>query len=285
MTDFRKLMSIINEAQVERGNAPPKYDPADEIHYEASRRTGYFGSQGAGALLLAKTTGRILLLHRSEGVHEGNTWAGCGGAFNPAKGETPVSKTRQEIREETGYVNRVPLIPLPFIFRDGEFRYYNFLGLVDDEFNPELGWEATDSKWCDYGHWPNPLHSGIRALFSDQPSTDIIKHYVSLYQYGDEHPGEIPEIDESVVVTPNIANAMATQAATQAASANAQGPLATTQTQQGGQATGTPDTSGASNGSTPSPVQAGGTSTGTGTNDNGNQQQTTPKSLAPITSQ
>jgi len=298
MTDFRKLMSIINEAQVEAGHTPPKYDPNDDVHYDAMKKTGYFGKQGAGAILLAKNTGRVLLMHRSSEVHMGMTWGGCGGAFDPDT-ENKIDKVRKEIKEETGYVSRVPLVPLPFIFRDGTFAYHNYLGLVDNEFEPVLGWESIDYIWCEYGHWKSPLHPGVAALFSDPESEKIIKHYASLYRHSDEHPEISETLDEDMVVTPNIANTMATQAATQAASANANGATSPAQAAQGSQGSvpaqgsatpapndGTPPATGTTPAApTPAPGTPTTTAPGTGGDNDSAPATTTPKSLAPITSQ
>lgn len=144
----------------------------DNDHQDALDRTGFWGRAGAGCIILAKTTGRILLAHRSEDVEQPHTWGSWGGAIDA--GEDPATAVRREVSEETGYHEPVEVIPL-FIFSSGTFRYYNFLVVIEHEFEPELNWETQGYEWCEWGKWPTPLHFGLISLFKDAASVQKIK--------------------------------------------------------------------------------------------------------------
>ena len=144
----------------------------DEEHFDALRKTGFFGKMGAGCVFLARDTGRLLLAHRSESVEQPHTWGGWGGAVN--SGETPEQAVRREVGEEASYHGHYELQPL-FVFSSGTFRYYNYLVIVDEEFTPHLDWETQGFRWCEWGEWPEPLHFGLVSLFSDPASAAKIK--------------------------------------------------------------------------------------------------------------
>lgn len=144
-------------------------------HAKALCETGFWGKQGAGCIFLARTTKRILLAHRSPYVLEPNTWGSWGGAIDP--GENPVNAVIREVKEESGYTEDMDIIPL-YVFTSGTFRYFNFLVVVDSEFEPNVDWETQGYKWCVYGEWPSPLHFGLQNLFNDAESINKIKLYL-----------------------------------------------------------------------------------------------------------
>lgn len=150
---------------------PPEYDPEDAEHYDALDKTGFFGNQAAGCVFFAKSTGRFLLMLRSNKVLEPLTWGNCGGAHKSE--EQPIKAAEREGREETGYTGSMQMVPA-FVFTSGNFRYSNFFAVIQNEFVPDLGWEAIDYKWCEYGDWPEPLHFGMKALFSDAETQNMI---------------------------------------------------------------------------------------------------------------
>lgn len=144
----------------------------DDDHQEALDQTGFWGRAGAGCVFLARDTGRILLAHRSAGCQEPHTWGTWGGAIDP--GEDPAEATRREAEEEAGFRGRCDLHPL-YVFQSGSFRYYNFLAIVDREFQPRLNWENQGYEWCEWGEWPEPLHSGLEKMLADPKSARTIK--------------------------------------------------------------------------------------------------------------
>lgn len=175
-------MNIISEADdlIDYSSAPPRKEAGDEKHYAARDRTGFFGEQGAGCLFMAKSTGRVLIVFRSIEVDQEFTWGNCGGAYDSDK-ERPVEAARREAYQETGYKGSSKIIPL-FVFRKDDFRYHNYLAVVDDEFSPNTGWEATQHVWRDIGDWPNPLHFGLEALFGDEEAMATITHYSDMFK-------------------------------------------------------------------------------------------------------
>lgn len=152
---------------------PMMEDQDDERpHWEAKRETGFYGRQGAGSIVLALDTGRILLGLRSHGCEQPGTWNGFGGAID--SGEDPKEAARREIIEELGYRGPVQLLPL-YVFRSGTFRYSNFLAVVEHEFAPHLNWEHDDADWFEWGDWPEPLHFGFKAILGDANSVHTIE--------------------------------------------------------------------------------------------------------------
>lgn len=117
----------------------------------AERSTGL----GAGALIYAEDTGRVLLVKRSPECDEPNTWCCLGGGVE--KGESIQQGLRREVMEEGGYSGPMKL----FHYQRSEtpdFVYHNHIGVVDEEFEPVLNHEHTAYRWCDPNDMPEPLH-------------------------------------------------------------------------------------------------------------------------------
>ena len=55
---------------------------SDEDHRKALSDTGFWGKQGAGCIILCRSTKRFLLPLRSSYVREPNTWGVWGGAID-----------------------------------------------------------------------------------------------------------------------------------------------------------------------------------------------------------
>ena len=151
----------------------------DSEHAQALRDTGFWGRKGAGCLFLALDTGRICIAHRSKYVEQPNTWGTWGGAIDG--NENPADAALREVREEAGYDGKVYQIKPLYVFsHKSGFKYYNFLAIVEEEFDPELNWESRGYVWAEFGRWPKPLHMGLVALLQDTASIDTIKKYVSI---------------------------------------------------------------------------------------------------------
>lgn len=136
-------------------------------------KEGFWGTSGAGALMVARGTGRVLLTLRSSGVRNPGTWGLPGGAIE--EGESPEVGARREALEEVGFSGAIKLHPA-YVFKTDGFTYYNFVGIVGSEFEPVLDWENDSAEWFDIDDLPSPLHFGVQRLF--QHSGDLISSVV-----------------------------------------------------------------------------------------------------------
>ena len=149
----------------------------DVKHEEDREKTGYWGNKGAGVMILAKDTGRILLPFRSKDVDQPHTWGGTWGGAIDAK-EDPKKAAMRELEEESGYDGEAEIIPL-HVYKDDDFRYYNFLAVVPTEFEPKLNWETEKAEWFEFDDWPKPMHFGLEGILDSNESVAIIKKYIS----------------------------------------------------------------------------------------------------------
>jgi len=142
-------------------------------HKQALLDTGFWGRAAAGALVLARSTSRLLIAERAEGTLQAGTWGTWGGAVDP--GETPLAAVGRELREEAGFEHNFDAFPLLVFEHDSGFTYANFLVVVDQEFEPVLNWETSSYGWFNYGEWPSPLHFGLEHLLDHRPSQHQIE--------------------------------------------------------------------------------------------------------------
>jgi N-acetylmuramoyl-L-alanine amidase len=134
----------------------------------------YWGKKAAGVIIVAKDTGRILLLQRSIECNEEGTWGIPGGKIDG--GESKTIAVKRETMEECGV--ELESISHLYTYTNGSFRYDTYLSIVPFEFIPKLNWESDGSKWVEYGDWPNPLHFGMEALIKH--SGHVIKKVIDL---------------------------------------------------------------------------------------------------------
>jgi 8-oxo-dGTP pyrophosphatase MutT (NUDIX family) len=136
---------------------------ANSSHQKSLDETGFWGNRGAGCLVLAESTGRVLFAKRSAEVLEPHTWGTWGGAVDPK--ESPREAALREFFEETGYEGPAPALIRLFTYKhESGFRYYNYLAVVKEEFIPVLDKETEDFRWVEIGDWPSPLHPGAAVL-------------------------------------------------------------------------------------------------------------------------
>lgn len=140
-------------------------DQEGDYHTSHGDDTRFWGNRGAGILLIAGDTGRLLLVFRSEYVNEPGTWGIPGGKIDDDD-ESPKVAAKREAREELGYSGAVDLRPA-HVFKAGDFRFFNFIGVVPKEFRPTLDWENDDAEWFSIDDLPSPLHFGIQSLLSN----------------------------------------------------------------------------------------------------------------------
>lgn len=131
------------------------------------RDTGFWGKAGAGAIIVAVSTGRILLPQRSMSVEQPGTWGVWGGAID--EGESPVVAAQREVKEEAGAGRILKMVPL-YIFTNGTFNYHNFMAVVPEEFVPSVNWETQGHRWVRFGEWPTPIHFGLEELIKNSGS-------------------------------------------------------------------------------------------------------------------
>jgi len=143
----------------------------------------FWGNIGGGVLPICSSTGRILLPYRSKYVNEPHTWGVWGGKIDEESGEaqTDIEEVvKREFMEEGDFTGDIQLIPA-YIFEtpNGSFKYYNFIGLLDEEFTPELDWETESFKWVTFDEMMEiePKHFGLQGLLKDLKSMQIIKKY------------------------------------------------------------------------------------------------------------
>lgn len=132
-----------------------------EYHLSSGTNSMFFGNAGAGVLIYCTQTKRFLLGLRSRLVNEPGTWGTFGGKID--NDADPKAAARRELEEETGYDGNIDL-QLFDVFQSGNFKFYNFLGKVEEEFKPRLDWENSDAQWFSLDEFPRNLHFGTKRL-------------------------------------------------------------------------------------------------------------------------
>lgn len=144
-------------------------DDAEGLHLQAFCETGYWGRAGAGCLVYALSTGRLLFPMRSDHVLEPRTWGTWGGAVDPD--EDLVAAAIRELCEEAGLSPDAVLDVVPsYRFADpgAGFFYQNFLVVVADEFEPVLNWESSGSLWARPESLQGRKHPGLDAFLCSE---------------------------------------------------------------------------------------------------------------------
>lgn len=118
-------------------------------------------NRAAGILFYCKSTNKILLGLRSQGAEDGGTWCNIGGGMKI--GETPEEAANREVIEEINIKNQLPL-HLIYIYNKENFKYYNFLCIVNKEFETKKNFEHDDIQWFNINKLPSNLHYGIIKL-------------------------------------------------------------------------------------------------------------------------
>lgn len=134
---------------------------------------------GVGTLIVSTKTKRVLLNLRAQHKTHSMSWALFGGMIE--EGEQPKEALLRELREEMGFDPEIEKI-YPFDIytsKDGHFKYYSFVCIVSEEFNPILNAESCGYCWINLGDWPKPMHQGAKISFCNTKAIDKIKLILS----------------------------------------------------------------------------------------------------------
>ena len=129
---------------------------------------------GVGTLIVSTKTNRVLLNMRAPHKTHAMQWALFGGMVE--KDEQPKDALMRELMEEMNFVPDIEKI-YPFDVyqsRDGHFKYYSFVCVVEEEFSPELNDENCGYCRINLGQWPKPMHQGARISFCNERATERI---------------------------------------------------------------------------------------------------------------
>lgn len=153
------------------------------------QRPGEHFKAGAGILAISAVTKRILLVMRApaDGDQDAGKWSMVGGMMNDEEMKVNADKgsrdaALREFKEETGQDDPFDKLIKSYEYRnpDGSFVYYNYIGLVSDEFEPVLDHENSAYRWfsiADLKKIPrDQFHFGVKLLFSyDESHENVIK--------------------------------------------------------------------------------------------------------------
>ncbi len=127
--------------------------------------------RSAGCLVVARRSGRILLLLRSLSSPCPGRWGPSGGKCE--YGEPAEVAARRELFEETGLNYKDDLIHIHHSAHRGH-EFETYLAIVDEEFMPELTSEAEGFSWVVLDDLPSPLHEGFYDLLSSKVSAGLL---------------------------------------------------------------------------------------------------------------
>ncbi|QDH83582.1 A/G-specific adenine glycosylase [Achromobacter phage Motura] len=140
-----------------------------EVELALMRRQVYAGREsgkGAGIFFYCPGTDRFLMVKRSAYGDEAESWATLGGGVD--EGEEHEEAALREALEEGRFIGEVELIPMYTSYQE-DFKYYNFLGIVEEEFTPVLNEEHTDYGWFYADDFPQPILEPFQDALNESP--------------------------------------------------------------------------------------------------------------------
>lgn len=109
----------------------------------------HWGLHGAAGLLLARD-GTLLLQHRSQWVHNGDTWGIPGGARDSH--ETPIEAAIREATEETGIDPQYLTVHMAHTDDHVDWRYDTIIATATAELIPhQMNAESQELCWLEWG--------------------------------------------------------------------------------------------------------------------------------------
>lgn len=121
---------------------------------------------GAGVLVVAQSTGRVLLCQRADDIANGCTWSVFGGRVDGS--EEPEEAAARELFEEAGIDIDGRELELIHERQKGKGgTYYTFVLVVSRENKPKINDESSDFGWFDIDDLPEPLHPGLEEMFCE----------------------------------------------------------------------------------------------------------------------
>ncbi len=138
-------------------------------HKKTLNATGFWGTRGAGVLVFEEKNKTFLLLKRSSKVEQPGKWGIPGGAIDNEELESKEAAHR-ELQEETGFTH-IDDLQLLYVFEKGDFKFYNYLAIIDSQFTPQLDWENTDFKWVTLDQMVTNrsyLHFGVNSIIDNK---------------------------------------------------------------------------------------------------------------------
>lgn len=153
-----------------------EYGSGDFAAFDNDNDEPFWGNTAAGVLPYSTETKKILINYRSKYVNEPHTWGIWGGKVDD---EEQIENTViREFEEETQYTGEIKLIPA-YIFKNnnGTFQYFNFIGIIENEFTPTLNWESENFKWVTLDELivQENKHFGLNSLLEDNKTMNILK--------------------------------------------------------------------------------------------------------------
>lgn len=108
----------------------------------------HWGLHGAAGLLLVRKR-TLLLQHRSQWVHNGDTWGIPGGARDSH--ETPIEAAIREAVEETGIDPQYLAVHVTHTDEHIDWRYDTIIATAYDELIPhQMNEESQELRWMEW---------------------------------------------------------------------------------------------------------------------------------------
>ena len=132
----------------------------------------FYGSRGAGILLLCPEDNTIFLVQRSSQVNEPGSWGVPGGKVED--GEELLQAAKREAFEEVGGLPSSINLLNKIDYKNNKFSYTTFIFSVSlsnkKNWRPVLNWESSDYDWFSIDSLPSNLHFGVKFLVNNLTS-------------------------------------------------------------------------------------------------------------------